>query len=299
MESVKNGLEEFLSPIVKYYPKIMEEIFGMSEGAKINLRDLMLAMFDEETYVLSERPRLPKCTTIGAHLNNGDIVIGHNEDWLAEIREDGLAIVRAEIGDLKFLSLFYVGSLPGTSCSINSYGIGFSGNSIDGKKFRYGIPKSIRMRAILEAKTLKEASDIDTLDPSINNNIMIASKNEGLLDSEDLWKVDRLFKDKKFLVHTNHPIEKKYQNKNNTEKESIERYEYLTKRIGESDFIDEDLIKNCLKVHTPIEICGHISKKISYAASVTVASAFINVTQKFIDITPSTPCNHEYKRYHL
>jgi len=298
IDSVKDSLEEFIAPIVKYYPTAMEEIMGISEGAKVNMVTLLLSMFDEEAYILSSRPRIPKCTAIGAHLDNGDVIIGHNEDWDATVRHDGMAIVKGDIKGLQFVSLFYIGSLPGTSCSINSHGIGYSGNSIDGKKFKFGIPKTIRMRAILNSRSLKEASDIDTFDGSINNNIMIASKREGLLDSEDLWNVNRLFKDKKFLVHTNNPIEPKYQNKNNTDEESVGRYNYLMDTLSNSRELTEDVIKNCLKVHSPVEICGHLSRK-NCSYGVTVASAYINVTQGFIDIAHATPCNHPYKRYYL
>jgi hypothetical protein len=259
----------------------------------------MLSIFDEETIVLANRPHLPRCTTFGAHLSNGDVVIGHNEDWLPEVRKDGMAIVNAQIGNLKFLSLFYIGSLPGTSCGLNSYGVGFSGNAIDGKRFKYGIPKSVQLRAILDTKDLKEAKFIDTFKSSINSNLLLASKNDGLLDSEDLWEVDRLFKDRRFLVHTNHPIEKKYQNENNTGEESIDRYDYLVNELTNSKVIDEYTIKRLLKCHKPVEICGHISKSYGYSEVVTVASAYINVTQGFIDIAPSTPCNHVYKRYYL
>jgi len=299
IKDVKEGLEKFVSPIVQYYPHILEEIMGMSEGSEINVLDLMLSLFDEETIILSERPHLPRCTTFGAHLDNGDVVIGHNEDWMPEVRHDGMAIVNAEIGNLKFLSLFYIGSLPGTSCGLNSYGIGFSGNAIDGKKFKFGIPKSVQLRAILDTKSLTDATYIDTFKSSINSNLLLASKKHGLLDSEDLWEIDRVFKDARFLVHTNHPIETKYQNKNNTGEESIDRYDYLIKEFSNSDVLTEDLVKKFLRVHTPVQICGHLSKDYNYSQVVTVASAYINVTQGFMDIAHSTPCNNPYKRYYL
>lgn len=299
VEDVKDDLEKFIPPIMKYYPHIMEEILGMAEGAKVNLINLLLAMFDEETIFLSSRPRVPRCTTVGVHLDNDDIVIGHNEDWVKEVRHDGMAIVKAEIGTSKFISLFYIGSLPGTSCGLNSHGIGFSGNSIDGKKFRFGIPKNVHMRALLDAKNLQEAKYIDLFKSSINGNVMLASKEEGLLDSEDLLRIHRLFKSRKFLVHTNHPIEAKYQNKNNTGEESIDSYDYLMDRLTTSNILNEDLVKSCLKVHSPVDICGHSSRKCGYAEGVTVASAYINATQGFIDIAHATPCNHPYKRFYL
>lgn len=296
IDEVKQGIEKFIPSIVQCYPHILEEIMGMSEGAKINILDLMLSVFDEETIFLADRPHLPRCTTFGAHLDNGDVVIGHNEDWLPTVRRDGMAIVKAEIGNLKFISLFYIGSLPGTSCGLNSYGIGFSGNAIDGKRFKFGIPKSVQLRAILDTTNLKDAKYIDTFKSSINSNLLLASKEHGILDSEDLWEIDRVFKDRRFLVHTNHPIEKKYQNENNTNEESIGRYDYLMNEFSKSNVLDEDVIKSFLKTHKPVEICGHISE---YYTIVTVASAYINVTKGFIDIAPSTPCNHKYKRYYL
>lgn len=295
---VYRGIKKFLVQIKKYYPDILEEIKGMSVGSNIDILDLMLSICDEETFVLSSKPHIPKCTTLGAYLDDGDLIIGHNEDWLPSARHTGLALVKGNIKGLKFLSLFYIGSLPGTSCGLNSNGIGFSGNALDSKRFRYGIPKSVQLRSLLNVSSLREARRIDTFKSSLTSNLLVVSTEKGLLDSEDLWSTNRIFKNSKFLIHTNNPIEKKYQNLNNTGKESVDRYNYLFDLYNKHKSLNEHFIKDSLKTHNPA-ICAHIDSTWGIYQIVTIASVYMNVSQGFMDVTNSNPCIHRYKRYYL
>ncbi|MFA5838592.1 MAG: C45 family peptidase [Candidatus Paceibacterota bacterium] len=282
----------FLPETMKFFPVLVEEAQGMSDGAEIKLTELMVLICEEELLEF----KMNKCTSI-AIKNEKEILLGHNEDWLKEYRTNGLYVLKCKINDISFLSLNYIGTLPGSSCGLNSFGFCFTGNSIGSGKFRYGIPKNFQMRAILTSKSVRDAVREDLFESSINSNTIYASKDLKILDVEDFFNHDNFFYGKDFLIHTNHPLIKKEQNEENTEKESLERYQRVKKFLEKEKNKNLDGLRKILKEHRT-GICGHDNKKHSNFG-VTIASIIMNPKEKWMDVAWANPCKHKYERYVL
>lgn len=282
----------FLPETIKNFQPLVEEAEGMSDGAKIKFSKLMVLICEEELLDF----KIHKCTSV-AIKNEKEILLGHNEDWLKEYRRNGLYVLKCKINDINFLSLNYMGTLAGSSCGLNSFGFCFTGNSLHSGKFRYGIPKNFQMRAILTSRSVKEAVGADLLESSINSNTIYVSEDLKILDVEDFFNHDDFFREKNFLIHTNHPLIKKEQNKENTEKESLERYQEIEKFLTRKKELNLDNLKKILRSHKT-GICGHNDKKHSNFG-VTIASVIMNPKEKWMDVAWTNPCRNKYTRYEL
>lgn len=293
----KNTIQKarnFLPDIKKRFPKLLTEIKAMSDGANVPFEDLLVLNCEEELLDFF----VPHCTSIAIYSNNKKIMLGHNEDWLSTYRKDGLIMIDGEIDSNKFLALSFIGQLPGTSCGLNKYGLAYTVNSLDLKRFCYGVPRNFLLRALLEAKTLKEAESIVTTPKhSISANTMLVWKHSIMEDIETLWHRYEIFYGNRYLIHTNHPLRKKDQQKSNTKKESIVRYKRVLELISNEKKFNTNLIKKILKDHKA-RICSHIDKKHS-KYGVTVASAIINPNKEYIEVCHTNPCKNKYYRYKL
>src|SRR3989339_429403 len=112
----------FLPKIKRKFPELIEEIKGMSQGAGVAFEELLVLNCEEELLDFF----IPRCTSVAVHIGNGEILLGHNEDWLSTYRQQGMILVDGQIKQLKFLALSFMGQLVGTSCALNSYGLTFA-----------------------------------------------------------------------------------------------------------------------------------------------------------------------------
>ena len=286
--------KKFLPELRKEFPELILELEGMSEGAEIPFTDLLVLNCEEEILNFF----IPHCTSIATYTKNKEIIIGHNDDWLPEYRKNGMVLVEGRINSNKFLALTYVGSLPGTSCGLNSKGVAFTVNSLDFRRFRYGIPRCFLLRELLEQKTMKDAERL-IINPerSIAANTMMVQKNFSIEDIESLWRNFEIFHGNRWLIHTNHPLKKKEQNKLNTDKESVVRLNRVRQILSKEPNVTVKTLKNILRDHKAA-ICSHINTK-HPKYGVTIGSAIINPVEMWMEVCPGNPCKNNYKKYYL
>jgi len=282
----------FLPETMNFFPLLVEEARGMSDGSGVPFDDLMVLICEEELLDI----KIHKCTSVAVR-NDKEILVGHNEDWLASYRKNGVYILHCQFKEIEFLSLNYMGTLAGSSCGLNSYGLCFTGNSLNSGKFRYGVPKNFQMRAILSSSTVPNAVKADLSASSINSNMLYASKNARILDVEDLFYHDDFFYGKEFLIHTNHPLLEKERNDMNTDRESIRRYKCVESILIHDKNRNLGTIRKILRNHET-GICGHASRKHS-GYGVTIASVIMNPQKKWMEVAWTNPCKHNYVRYRL
>jgi hypothetical protein len=288
-ETLRIRAKEFLPAIEKKYPELLAEAKAIAAGADVPFEDFLVLNCEEELMDFTMR-----CTSIAVKTNNGNIIIGHNDDWLPNYQKNGVYLIHAEIGKHKFLSLSYMGSIPGTSCGLNNSGIAYTGNSLDSRRFRKGVPRNFLMRALLDIKTVEEAKRIVTSPwKTICANTMVGNK-KNVEDVESLWRKYKTFYGSKWLIHTNHPILKNDQNKKNTDKDSLKRYNLAVDIIKQDKKPSYKTIAKILTDHKS-GICAH--KKRGY--NMTIASSIINPKKGWIDVCPSLPCRNKRKRYRL
>lgn len=279
--------EGFLPAITKYYPNLLKELMGMSDGAGVSFTDLLILMCEEEILDF----KIKHCTSLAVQTKDG-VLLGHNEDWDYNYSKNGLYVVNAKIRKKRFLALSYMGSLPGTSSGLNSDGFCYTANAIKPGRFRYGVPVKFQLRAFLDISTRSEALRIDLKNSSIASNSTFAWKNCKILDIEDYFGHHEIFHGRKFLIHTNHPILDKDRTKWNAETESIKRYEYVKKKLGDTRNFDVKLLKEILKSHET-KICDHPNKKHPDSIS-TIASVIMDPKKMTMEVAYGNPCKNRY-----
>lgn len=289
----KEKSQQYFLYVQKHFPRIGEEIMGMSKGAGIDRHDLMLMMTEEEL-VVSRRNR---CSTLSFRTRNGELLLGHNEDWLPEYRHNGLFIVKATINRKKWIALGYMGSLAGTSAGLNEYGLAYSGNSLPGLRSRIGVPRSVQMRAFLDAGQVSELINIDLSDSTIGGNTMAVWRDKMIIDEEEFWHSQGVLIDNNYLVHTNHPVIMAKKNKNKTNQESVDRYDRIVEIIQKEKVLSLKTLKKVLRDHAA-GICSHGSRK-NEGIGVTIASVIINPSAGWLDVAWTNPCRHDYQRFNL
>jgi len=284
--------KNFLPCIKKDYPDLLSELDGLSQGAGVAFSDLLVVMCEEEIIDF----KTEHCTSIALKIGR-QAVIGHNEDWLPSYRHNGLYLINASLAGKKFLALSYMGGLPGTSSGLNSDGFCYTANSLNAGRFRYGIPVKFQLRAFLGVKNRQEALRVDLRDSTITSNTMLIWKNSKILDIEDYFGHHQEFYGRKFLIHTNHPVLNSDRTKDNTDSESVKRYEYVKNAFNKRKKIDVDFLKSVLQDHTS-GICGHPNAK-HPTYGVTIASIIMNPKEKWVALAAGNPCENRYVKYKL
>ncbi|MBI4159506.1 hypothetical protein HY500_04605 [Candidatus Woesearchaeota archaeon] len=293
---VKHALK-FLPPMKKYFPDLLVEAKAISEGAEVDFKDLLVLMCEEELADF----RIPHCTNVAIKTINNKMILGHNEDWFQFYRKNGFVVIKGKFRKNEFLSLNYIGGLAGYPCGLTKKAA-FTINSLPHKRFRYGIPRSFQLRALLEAKKSEDITKIlDFSKSSISGNTIVVWADSKIIDIEELWEHDEEFKEKKQFIHTNHPLLKRDQNKENTERESILRLKRINEILNkEKRKLSHDTIKRILKNHTsPDKKSGICEHKVIRMGGVTVVSVTMNATDLWMEVCPRNPCINTYKRYYL
>ena len=208
--------ERYAKTAMESYPKLMDELKGMADGAQVSFIDLFFhncpEVYDKELLVEWDREQAEteEHCTIAVSFNDKGAIIGHNEDWGIESLDE-LYILKATIGETTFLGLNYATSLPGTSAALNNWGLVQCINELY-QETNIGVPKCFVSRAILECKTLPEALSV------IINTKRAAGYNHLLVQGDHVWDIeiaghdiDIQKKEKTPYVHTNHCISKHMQ----------------------------------------------------------------------------------------
>ena len=164
-ESYLPKSHECLEITKKYFPNLILETESTAKAADVEMIDLFF-MSNREVYDPEEvwdanhitNGNNPDHCTVVAGYDNGNLVIGHNEDWSAEVIDE-LYVLKATIGEVTFIGLQYDVVVLGCSATMNNFGLVQCINDLY-QTNKIGIPKYYLARAILEAKTLDEAEHI-------------------------------------------------------------------------------------------------------------------------------------------
>jgi isopenicillin-N N-acyltransferase-like protein len=282
------------------FPRFMDELRGMSEGANQRFLDILLFNLEEEIYAADH------CTTFTVKANES-VFLAHNEDWHIDMK---FYIVKSKPDDKPgYISLDYAGQLSGSSVGLNEKGVGFSGNSIESKINPIGLPKIFLLRYLLEASDI---SDLERLmakgERSIgNNSLLVFSNQKMILDIE--WTPDRydIMKPQgNYYVHTNHylsPILKKVKYGDTDyikqSKFRLKRTNQLLKEAKSVSIVD---IKRILSDHKGRQGIGSICKHLKEDAKVgsnTIASVVVEVLNGKLHACYGNPCRNGYTTFSL
>jgi low affinity Fe/Cu permease len=308
---IKNFIEKRRSKIENYYdlvrkcnmyfdltqksfPKLIEETIAISEASNVDVLEYFfincVEVFDlEEQEDLKHRDiSVDHCTIAIAPGENGNTIVGHNEDWSLEAK-DNIYILHAKIGDIEFKGLNYKTSIAGVSASFNNYGLIQCINDIY-QLPTVGIPKSYVARAVLESKTLDEAQKI------IINSSKASGFNHVLIQNNQVRDIELLANEYSIenrinttYVHTNHYLSETLKSKEKFHTtSSIHRYNKAISLI--QDVKDVQDMKTLLSDTSDekFPICRRDE---------TIGSVIIDIKNDIFLVSNGHPCSNKYLPY--
>lgn len=155
-------ISENLEITRRTFPKLVEELAGIAEGADVALSDYfyhnMASVVNEMDEPSREASETVDHCTVAVSFNDNGAIVGHNEDWAIESLDE-LYILKATIGDTTFLGLNYATFVPGVSATLNSHGLVQCINELPVLRTA-GVPKNFIARAILECASLDAAEAV-------------------------------------------------------------------------------------------------------------------------------------------
>jgi len=292
-KDLRRTSQNYFLETLHFFPKYIEELTATAVAANVGIMDLLFMntrslydptpTIDEDKYVSHDR-----CTTVVSFNENGPIV-GHNEDWDKDNIDD-LYILKCSIGDTKFIGVNYINELPGTSASMNNWGLVQGVNELHQVE-SVGIPKNFIARAILECKSLDQADGLlrRVKQDSGFNHVLVQGKEVRNVEIGG-GKVDVIRQTGKPLVHTNHFLGKLKKYEVYHSKSSIPRYEKAVSLV--KDNMNEKDMINLLSDHSNTEfpICRH---------EATLGTLIFEPTKGEVKICYGPPCNGKFDKYTL
>jgi len=295
------------SPFIQeHFPKYYDEILGISEGANVQLEDLLVLNAMEG--VTMDALHLTKCTSLAINEEctaNHHVLVGHNEDWLPDDEADVYVLNIAADDEPPFLALTYGGLLP--NIGFNAHGIAQCCDSVYAKDSRLGIPRIIVSRAVLAAKTPGQAIRC-MLAPqrAAGYNHLLAHESGELFNIEvSARRFAVLNSENGRVVHTNHYLDAQMKAIEDEPDELIEtrvRYARVDRLLGKSCGHSIDSLKLLLQDHMnyPESICNHaVHYDRPMDRKKTICSVIMDLTAREMHLAWGTPCINPYNTYSL
>jgi isopenicillin-N N-acyltransferase-like protein len=297
-EQIQNRSRDFLAPSREIYPKYIEELEGVAEGAEVSFEDIFVSMCEE----LWEVPIIQGCTDMAARGSatlDGTTLIAHTNDLSAE-SESRLVILKIQAGDEPEIIAVSPGGVA-ISAGYNAAKISLTGNQLDSNDVRPGVPRLLVVRAILGSRTLSEAMTHCLLPQraSSYNNVVADASGEVYSMEGSATDCEAIYIEKDVMAHANHyisPAMRRFELNRSANANSLIRYnraEYLLREnYGK---LTPDLFRKLLADHAgyPTSICKH------GPGSVTVFSIIIQVETLKAWIGRGFACETEYVEYQL
>jgi isopenicillin-N N-acyltransferase like protein len=292
--------------VQEYYPKYLEEIVGISEGAGVSFEDLSVVTALEA--VAMDALHLTKCTSMAVNserTDSGHVLLAHNEDWLPEDEEDVVVIHVEPDDEPPFLSMSYGGLLP--NIGFNATGIAQCCDSVYPSDCRIGIPRLVVSRAVLGSTTIADSIQ-HMLAPhrAAGYNHLLAHESGELYNVEvSARQFAILYAHENYLVHTNHYLDSTMRSLENDADERISswvRYFRALRLLRKTPFHTIASLQEIQRDHInhPNSICNHIQPTgTPLDREKTINSLVIDLTARVMHLAWGNPCLNEYHTYQL
>lgn len=283
-----------------YYPHLIEELRGISEGSDIPFDDLFLLNIKSEIesrMATNVKGKPSGCSTI--YINNKkQKLLFHNEDGDFAYHDLMFVVKATPPSGVTFIALTYPGYLMGNGPAMNSYGIIQTTNFISSRKVKEGIPRYFLGRAILEAKSLEEAIKIATHPErafSYHHNLA-SIKNHRMISVETTPDKYEIYEPTRNYIHTNHLILNQTKNFLQDQRyistSSFSRYQTITQAMTKFSNRAKVTIKEIFQVlsshrNAPYSPCRHPSGEIK---GTTLSTALFDIIKGTMRIYKGFPC---------
>lgn len=300
-----DAAQQFLPFCKAACPEYVAEIEGMALSAGLDFKTMFALSCTEELDWTAPNPFLEKCSTLVARVENS-VVLAQNEDYLMYPAQP-IYIIRAHQKDKpSFLSVGYVGTLPGSSAGINSKGLAMAGNSMSAKDCKIGVIKNFVCRSILDQENISFAIKvISQLNRAVGGNYSLVTGRQQRFVETTAQEV-RVLPITLPAYHTNHCVSKDLRSVTNkpscSSRQRYNRLKRILRRVGAQELTMDEL-KQILSNHAdyPGSICRHEyeADQRSEGPSTTLASIIINTRTKTMQVTQGNPCITPHKEYSL
>ncbi|NPV76024.1 MAG: hypothetical protein HPY59_06555 [Anaerolineae bacterium] len=288
------------------YPKYVEELKGISEGAAVPFDDV--AVLNAMEAVTMDALHLTKCTSMAVSQERtagGFVLVAHNEDWVPEDEADVFIVHAHPDDEPPFLAMTYGGLLP--NIGFNAYGISQCCDSVYPSDSRIGIPRIINSRGVLAAKTIAEAIR-HMLAPhraAGYNHLLVHESGELFNVEVSARKFAVLSTQQGFLAHTNHYLDPQMQMIESDSDELIStrvRYFRAMRLLNETNQHTLRTLQVIQKDHInyPDSICNHATEGDPLDREKTITAIIMNLTERRMYVTLGNPCeSNGYVSYEL
>jgi len=292
--------EPFLAAGRKYFPDVLEELRGWSEGSGVPFEDLMTLNLKAELAAMmrGEAEETPGCSTIA--LSHGERqLIAHNEDGNAAYRDLMFLVRVSQPGRPGFLCLTYPGILCGNGPAVNDAGLVLTTNFIAALSVRPGVPRYFLSRAVLNAASLREAVGIVTHHQrafAFHYNLGSRAERK-ILSVETTAEESAVHAVSGLYVHTNHlllpEISRSPQNAEYVQSSSISRYRVLSAGVqrlrDRVDDIEGATLIELLSSHesAPYSPCRHPAGEVG---GTTLGNVLFDLGEGSLQLVFSNPC---------
>jgi isopenicillin-N N-acyltransferase-like protein len=296
---------EYVEPISRFDPDLMEELKGLAEGSRFELAEI-LALNARSEITLNARMLdsrvLDACTAfaaLGRATVAGTTVLCQNWDWRATQREALVLLLIERPGRPSITMLTEAGIIG--KIGYNSTGLGVCLNAIVTDQVDAGkVPLHIVLRGILEARNLGEAiGAVGRAGIASAANFLVAQHGNGAVDIEAVPSdFDILLPERDVLSHTNHLVSPRLMTMRDLGKytfpDSYPRLarvrRLLDERYGQ---IDTEAAKSILRDHAnqPNSICRHENDVDPEGKRMqSVASLVMDLAEGSLQVTDGPPC---------
>lgn len=305
-ESAQIQSRKYLPFAQERYPKYVDELAGIAEGAGVGFDDVVVVNAMEA--VTMDALHLTKCTSFAVNedrTSDGHVLVAHNEDWLPE-DEDGVYLIHATPNDEPpFIAMTYGALLP--NIGFNAYGIAQCCDSVYPSDSRIGVPRVVVSRAVLAARAPDEAIRsmlIPQRAAGYNHllahesgelyNVEVSARRFAIMGSED-----------GSLVHTNHFLDFNMQSVENEPDELIcTRVRYFrAKRLLERTAKHSIKTLQAIQrdhLNYPSSICNHAENDIDpLDREKTINALIMDLTARVLYLSWGNPCQNHYHSFHL
>jgi isopenicillin-N N-acyltransferase like protein len=288
------------------YPRYIEELEGIAEGAHVPFEVLFLSMCEELWEMPAWRDSAWQmrrgCTDLAARGRatvGSATLIAHTND-LGPASENELVLLKVKASDdPEFLGVSPGG--VGYSAGFNAAGVSLTGNELNSNDLRPGVPRMLIVRAILAARRLGEALGHCLLPQraSSYNNVIADRFGEVYSMEGSATDMESIYISEDVLAHANHYTSahmRRFEADPGTIGDSITRHERALRLLRENyGEITPESMRRMLSDHAnyPASICKHAGQV------VTVFSMIIHVEALHAWIGRGRPCEATFHEYTL
>jgi isopenicillin-N N-acyltransferase like protein len=288
------------------YPRYVEEMVGMAEGANVDYEDL--SMLNGMEAVTMDALHLTKCTSLGVNQErsaNGHVMLAHNEDWVPEDEPDVFILHVTPDDEPPFLAMTYGGLLP--NIGMNAYGIAQACDSVYPSDCRIGIPRLVASRAVLAEKTPSEAIR-HMLAPhrAAGYNHLMAHESGEIYNVEvSARRFAVLYAHNGAIAHTNHYLDPGMQMVESEPDELVStrvRYFRALRLLGQTELHTAETLQaiQCDHINYQDSICNHaVDDNRPLDREKTITALLFDLTARTLQACWGNPCENKFYTYEL